>query len=334
MILIGPSSWIIGVLHNDSHFPYFIYLFTIICQDIYRNSSFVISCLIMEKFTFFFDYEQFVDILAPIIDNYGIQKNERLTTLIKECYGRLKEININDLTCISLLINKLIETITRNKLDHEQSCLVDEICHKIIMKFNEMEKEMENLQEKNAAMIKEVNNLHETNALMKKEMNNLQKTNVEMDGSFQSLKIRMDISECYNYSFDLVKLFVFYYIEPLLKNMNAYKPQYKDWNLMKNEISVLKRKLKNNEINEIDLENFVNPLQNELNKINVNILNLHDLIQQRHTQTHQSIRSKEEQEDFLDILENFKFSDKFIHRDLVVNLFNLVRKQKLKRYVN
>ncbi|CAF3472808.1 unnamed protein product [Rotaria socialis] len=188
-----------------------IYLFTIICQDIYRNSSFVISCLIMEKFTFFFDYEQFVDILAPIIDNYGIQKNERLTTLIKECYGRLKEININDLTCISLLINKLIETITRNKLDHEQSCLVDEICHKIIMKFNEMEKEMENLQEKNAAMIKEVNNLHETNALMKKEMNNLQKTNVEMDGSFQSLKIRMDISECYNYSFDLVKLFVFYY---------------------------------------------------------------------------------------------------------------------------
>ncbi|CAF4470307.1 unnamed protein product [Rotaria socialis] len=165
----------------------------------------------MEKFTFFFDYEQFVDILAPIIDNYGIQKNERLTTLIKECYGRLKEININDLTCISLLINKLIETITRNKLDHEQSCLVDEICHKIIMKFNEMEKEMENLQEKNAAMIKEVNNLHETNALMKKEMNNLQKTNVEMDGSFQSLKIRMDISECYNYSFDLVKLFVFYY---------------------------------------------------------------------------------------------------------------------------
>jgi DNA-directed RNA polymerase subunit F len=77
-----------------------------------------------------------------------------------------------------------------------------------------------------------------------------------------------------------------------------------------------------------------NPLANQLNEVNVNVLYFRDLIQERHVNTHQKIGSCNGQKNFLDILEKFEFPDNFIYRELVENLFNLLKQKRLKRYVN
>jgi len=96
----------------------------------------------------------------------------------------------------------------------------------------------------------------------------------------------------------------------------------------------MKRKTKNGEIHENILHVFIEPLQKELDKYNINILQVHDMVQDRHVLVHHYIRSCEEQKDFFELLEDFKFSDKFVYGNLVKDLFHLLKKTTLKRYVN
>jgi hypothetical protein len=42
----------------------------------------------------------------------------------------------------------------------------------------------------------------------------------------EEMKLKMDLNECYNYSFDIASLFELYYIEPTLKTHVKYKQSY------------------------------------------------------------------------------------------------------------
>ena len=260
-----------------------------------------------------FDFEQFTYIIQPMIEKYSIEKNEHLTKVIKECYERIKKINITVEPNIEELIKKLIEKITNKKLDDEESRLVHDVSNQISIQINRMKKQIHGLQMSNEQMEKQIHDLQMSN---------------------EHLKTRMDLAECYNYSFDLICLFIFYYIKPLLKTIDVYKQNYNTWNLVKEEISSLKRKVENGQINSNDLQKFIEPLQKELHKINVDVLVLHEVVRSRHFQVHQHIRSVAEQQDFIDTLETYEFSLNFLHRDFVKHLLNLVKSQKLKRYVN
>jgi hypothetical protein len=48
-----------------------------------------------------------------------------------------------------------------------------------------------------------------------------------------------------------------------LKTMGGYKVKFNNWTLLQEEISILKRKVKDGEIPQSILEAFINPLQNE-----------------------------------------------------------------------
>ena len=69
-----------------------------------------------------------------------------------------------------------------------------------------------------------------------------------------------------------MKLFVFYYVTPLLKELDVYKDSHKTWQLFNEKISVMKRQIKNKEIDSEILQNFVNPIQKELDQFNINIV--------------------------------------------------------------
>jgi hypothetical protein len=137
------------------------------------------------------NFQQFIDIIDPLIEKYGIEKNERLTLVVTECYERLKLINGEVETSIGKLINELIQKLTDGKRDDEGSRFIHDICIKIAMRANEMQKSIDQLKESN-----------------------------------ETLKTRMDLGECFNYSFDLTNLFIYYYIAPHLKTMGGYKVKF------------------------------------------------------------------------------------------------------------
>ena len=85
-----------------------------------------------------------------------------------------------------------------------------------------------------------------------------------------------------------------------------------------------------------DLQNFVQPLQNELtsHNVDVNIIHSHDLIQNRNVLTHGKMRSKEEQEEFMDLINGYDFSPKFMYNGLVRIMMNQLKQTQLKRYKN
>jgi hypothetical protein len=126
------------------------------------------------------------------------------------------------------------------------------------------------------------------------------------------------------------------YIEPLLKTMKEYKINWKNWKLFKERQTVMKRQVKNGEKNEDELKQFIKPLQEEMNllKLDVDILQLHALINTRNGLTHYPNRSVDEQTDFLDHIREYEFTDKFIYCDLAKTMLSHVKQAKLTRYVN
>ena len=168
------------------------------------------------------DFQQFLDVINPLIEKYGIEKNEQLTSAICECYERLKSIDRQEKTGVENLINQFMKEITNWKMDEDSKRLIHDISLKIVMTVNEMEKEINHLQKANITMEESINELKESN---------------------EALKTRMDLVECFNYSFDLAQLFISYYVEPHLKAMDAYKVKYKNWALFKEEVSILRRRV-------------------------------------------------------------------------------------------
>ncbi len=73
--------------------------------------------------------------------------------------------------------------------------------------------------------------LQETSDQFKKENDELKKKIAEVQLGNNNLKDRMDLSECFNYSFDLSHLFVYYYVEPHLEKLDQYKNDYYNWRL-------------------------------------------------------------------------------------------------------
>jgi hypothetical protein len=98
----------------------------------------------------------------------------------------------------------------------------------------------------------------------------------------------------------------------------------------------MKRQVENGEKNEDELKQFIKPLQEEMNllKLDVDILQLHALINSRNGLTHYPNRSVEEQTDFLDHIREYEFTDKFIYCDLAKTMLSHVKQAKLTCYVN
>lgn len=258
--------------------------------------------------TFNCQFETFVKAISPLIKQYKIKEDEALNTTMKECYQRLKQTDVDDQITIEKLIADLIQIITDAKIGDNKTKSIADICQKIGVKVGHMELELSNL---------------------KKQVDQLQ------SGS-ETLKDRLDLSECYSYAFDLANLFIFYHIDPVLKRLSNYKSRYGNWKLFKEELSILKRNIKSGKRHPDDLENFVEPLQNELksHNLDVNIIELHDLIQNRNALTHGKMRSKEEQEEFMDLIDEYEFSPKFMYNDLVRIMTNQLKQTQLKRYKN
>ena len=92
----------------------------------------------------------------------------------------------------------------------------------------------------------------------------------------------------------------------------------------------MKRNVKSGEGHPDELENFVKPLQNELtsHNVDVNIIRLHDLIQNRYALTHGEIHSQEE---FMDSIGGYEFSPKSMYNNLVRTMMCQLKQTALKR---
>ena len=248
-----------------------------------------------------YQFETFVKAINPLIEQYGIKKDEALNDTIKKCYQRLTETNVDDETTIEKLIGDLVRTITDAKIDDNKTKCITDICQQIGVKVGHMQRELSNHKEQ-----------------------------------IEQLKDRLDLSECYNYAFDLANLFVFYHVEPLLKSLPHYKSRYGNWKLFKEELTVLKRNIKSGKRHPDELENFVRSLQNELTlrTVDINVVRLHELIQNRNALANGKMRSKEEQEEFMDLVDGYDFSPKFKYNDLVRIMWDQLKQTQLKRYTN
>ena len=122
----------------------------------------------------------------------------------------------------------------------------------------------------------------------------------------------------------------------MLKKLSKYGKSYSNWSLFKEELTNIKRKVKKGEQNSNDLRSFVEPLQKELDSLNIaiDVLRLHDLIQNRNTLAHEKKRSVQEQEDFMDLIISYSFSSKFMYNDLIQTMINQLKRTTLKRYTN
>ncbi|CAF2105172.1 unnamed protein product [Rotaria magnacalcarata] len=198
-------------------------------------------------------FDKFVEAMKPIIMQYKIEENESLVSVLHECYKDLTQRNSTDANGIQKLIGDLIEAITDNKIgdENEKSAIVFGFCGKIGIKFQELE----NVIVQHSTVIVD-----------------LKKDNAELKAAIVDLTDSANIKECFNYSNDLAKLFIFYYITPLLKKKHEYKNNFYSWTLFNNRLSVIKREVKNSIKCQKDLEDFIRPLQQELDASNIDIL--------------------------------------------------------------
>jgi hypothetical protein len=144
------------------------------------------------------------------------------------------------------------------------------------------------------------------------------------------------VSEFVNFSSDLSRLFIHYHVEPFLKTIAEYREKYATWQSFKGRLTVMKREMKEGRIPQSELDQFVAPLQDKLTSLNmeINVLQLHELINQRNTMTQESIRTIEEQQKFLDHLDEYTFTQKFIYEHMAKQMLALLKETQLRRFVN
>lgn len=271
--------------------------------------------------------KKFTEALKPLIKEYNIKENEGLDSIVNECYQRLTQADINDENTILKLIGDLILFITNNKICDKQSIIIVNICEAIGVKVTQLEAELIQHQNKLVQLQEKHDQFQKENEEFKKQIDEVKNRN-------DNLKDRMDFNECYNCAFDLSRLFVFYHVESLLKKLELYKNNYNCWRLFKEHVSNLKREIKNGTQSPTVLQHFIEPLQQELDKMNINILHLHDLISKRHLLNHHNIRSTGEQENFITYVDEYQFSLKFIYIDLTQTMTHLLKETKLRRFAN
>lgn len=272
------------------------------------------------------DYEQFKNAIKPLIRTYDLEETEKLSSVIHECYERLKNTNCNDKKNINVLLAQLIRSLTNNEAFTENTNIIKDICKQIGADFSEIQTEL--LSHRNM-----IDELRRDNDGLRKDIQQVHREIEHVQNENHSVKDRMDLLECFNYCFDLSRLFIYYYIEPTLKKLNEYKDQFNTWTRFKEKVTILKRQIKTDQQNDDELQHFVQPLQNQLDSVGVDVIQLHDLIQNRNTLNHSSIRSTEEQQEYLDYLFEYEFSTKFLHRDLAKTMITLLKQTRLKRYV-
>ena len=82
------------------------------------------------------------------IPAYEIEENETLNVIIRQCYQRLKQTNINDGNTIEKLICDLILNITDDKIGDDKSAIIINICQKIGIKAKDMQNKLVILQDR------------------------------------------------------------------------------------------------------------------------------------------------------------------------------------------
>lgn len=61
---------------------------------------------------------------------------------------------------------------------------------------------------------------------MKLELSDHKKQIDQLHPETKTLKDRLNLSECFNYAFDLANLFIIYHIDSLLQRLSNYKSHY------------------------------------------------------------------------------------------------------------
>jgi peptidoglycan hydrolase CwlO-like protein len=167
---------------------------------------------------------------------------------------------------------------------------------------------------------------------METKINSLSTSNSEMlttiknlKESTEGMKLKTDLNECYNHSFDIASLFALYYIEPTLKTHVKYKQSNNNWRKFEERISVIKREITEQKSEQDDLDHFIRPVQDELDKHGIDLLILHEMIQERNLPTHERVRSDEEQKRFLRFLDNYNFTNEFKYCSMVLHMIQLIK---------
>ena len=100
----------------------------------------------------------------------------------------------------------------------------------------------------------------------------------------------------------------------------GYKDTCFSWQLFKKKVSFLKRRVKNEQIAQNFLDDFIDALKKKLIQDGVNVLHFYDLVQEKYSLTHYPISSATEQENVIYYLHSYLFSSKLAYHVLVENV--------------
>jgi len=159
-------------------------------------------------------------------------------------------------------------------------------------------------------------------ATLKSRISTLQTKNQNLEGRILELEEEKKKKEAKLLSYDLANLFIYYHVQPRLQ-----KGKY--WRDLAQELA---EKVAEREDSEIEEEDFVEWLKSRQAQLDVNIplLDLWIMIQERHQETHQDRRSAKNQENFLKKISSFAWPSGMDIK-LITTMITILQNTALKR---
>ena len=175
----------------------------------------------------------------------------------------------------------------------------------------------------------EVNNLnHEVNSLkleninLNHEVNRLKLENNDFKQKISSIEDKMNYDDQLLYLHDLIRMYRFYFADSIIIN----KFRYEKWGSFVEEIEDMKDKLESGEISESVFNNFVVPINKELQ---IDIISLLKFYEDRNSKCRSDIRSSTGQLAFINFVKTTNFYDDF--EPIVKKMLEKLEGVKLKR---
>lgn len=276
------------------------------------------------------DLNRFKDALVPLIKAYHLEGTEQLELITASCFRRWKESNGTPAN-VEDTFSELLAFIKENFGDDGGVDVLVGLCEKTAIRLKEMERQIV-AHENDLRSMQEANRtLTSANEQMRIVFTN---TCDQLRSQIMRTTDRIDISESYNFAFDLSPLFIFYHVSPALKSLDHYRTEFNMWMLFNEKLTMLKRQHRNGQVESAIVTEFVKPLQDHLSELNVDVSSLHEMIQNRNIIHPRKIRSTFEQESFIEEVSHYQFTPKFLYVDLTKQVLNILTNTSLKRYVN
>ena len=194
-----------------------------------------------------------------------------------------------------------------NNLNHEVNSLMLENIN--------FKQENINLNDKVSSLILENNDF-------KQEVNSLKLENNDFKQKISSIEDKMNYDDQLLYLHDLIRMYRFYFADSIIIN----KFRYEKWGSFVEEIEDMKDKLESGEISESVFNNFVVPINKELQ---IDIISLLKFNEDRNSKCHSDIRSSTGQLAFINFVKTTNFYDDF--KPIVKKMLEKLEGVKLKR---